>query len=87
MAIFTQASPEQVRRAIGGQCAVFGCERRGLAKTCPHDGRFHSHGRIHYWGDHPKHSLQFRSGGWFLICDEHYQVVKKEREEFESKVK
>ena len=68
-------------------CAVDGCEKEGKPQVCPHDGRMHHHGRIHYDCGYPVHSLKFRSmdEGWFLICDEHYQVVASERLAFASK--
>ncbi len=68
-------------------CAVVGCMNEGKRHTCPHDGRLHHHGRIHYDCGSPKHSLEFRKDAWYLICSEHYEIVKREREEWVSRSK
>lgn len=67
-------------RARTDLCAVEGCEKRARPQLCPYDGRYHGHGAIHYDCGHPKSQLQFRKGGWFWVCDEHYTVLVKERE-------
>lgn len=61
-------------------CAVLTCDAEGLAFPCPYDGAFHRHGRIHYDCGFPESSLVFRSG-WHLICAEHYEICRREREE------
>jgi hypothetical protein len=66
------------------RCAVVGCEQPGRPHICPHDGRYHHHGRVHYDSGCPKHSLDFRDDGWHLLCDEHFAIVKSEREAWES---
>ena len=65
-------------------CAVEGCTNEGKPQICPHDGRLHHHGCIHYNCGCPNHSLEFIKDGWYWICDEHYAIVKAEREAFES---
>ncbi|HZJ67659.1 MAG TPA: hypothetical protein VFD36_29350 [Kofleriaceae bacterium] len=64
-------------------CAVVGCTAEGKPHRCPHDGTFHGHGRVHYNGP-PTSSLTFRGDGWYLICDEHYEHVAKERRAWEQ---
>lgn len=67
---------------MGAVCAVIGCEKEGKPHVCPHDGRFHGHGCVHYNCGCPVHSLTFRTDGWYWLCDEHYEIVKREREEW-----
>lgn len=66
-------------------CAIKDCPNPGKAQICPYDGKFHHHGLIHYdchFGRNPViHSvLQFREGGWYAMCDEHYTILKAELE-------
>jgi len=58
-------------------CAVAGCDAPGRSQRCPHDGRRHSHGRVHY-GSLPASSLTFRDG-WHWLCPEHFTIVAAER--------
>jgi len=66
------------------RCAVVGCSGNPKSRVCPHDGRRHGHGCVHYWGDYPKHSLTFYEEGWFWLCDPHFEIVQTERREWES---
>ena len=63
-------------------CAVEGCQSEGHPARCFYDDRYHHHGRIHYNCGYPTHSVTFREDGWYLICDEHYTLLKAEREAF-----
>lgn len=67
------------------RCAVVDCERKGKPHVCPHDGTRHGHGCVHYNCGHPRHSLEFHSGTWDWLCDQHYKIVRREREEFERR--
>lgn len=68
------------------RCAVIGCAREGRSQVCPYDGQRHHHGRIHYDGGLPAHSVQFHADAWDYICDEHYALVKTERKQWEREV-
>lgn len=67
------------------RCAVINCNQEGKPKTCPYDGRYHYHGRIHYDCGYPKSSLQFHKGEWDYVCDEHYSILVLERQYFENR--
>lgn len=58
------------------RCAVVDCLDRGGPRTCPYDGRYHRHGRIHY-GTIPS-SLTFHKGAWDYLCYGHYVVLVRE---------
>lgn len=63
-------------------CAVEGCERTGVAHPCPYDGSHHHHGCVHYGceaarADVERSGLVFRSGGWCLLCDLHFEALTK----------
>ena len=62
-------------------CAVDNCESRGRPQICFYDGKYHHHGMIHYSGGRPEHSVTFREG-WHKMCEEHYQLLKAEREDW-----
>jgi hypothetical protein len=66
------------------KCAVVDCGNPGRPQVCPYDGRFHHHGRIHYDCGYPAHSLTFEQGEWLYVCNEHYAILKREREEWEA---
>ena len=63
-------------------CAVVDCNRKGGPKICPYDNGYHWHGRIHYGGGYPYHSVTFRTGAWYGVCDDHYELLKRERSEW-----
>jgi len=69
---------------MNDECAVEGCEKEGKSRICFYDREYHHHGRIHYDCGYPKHSVRFRKNGWYKICDEHYALLKKEREIWEN---
>lgn len=65
-------------------CAVEGCPEEGKRQICLYDGKLHHHGCIHYnceAAKMTKHGLTFREGGWALMCDKDYAVMKKAYEE------
>lgn len=63
-------------------CAVEGCDREAHPQICFYDGQYHHHGCIHYGCGYPKHSVTFREEGWHWVCNYHYAILKKEREEW-----
>lgn len=64
------------------RCAVIGCPNPGQSHVCPYDGVRHHHGRIHYDCGYPKHSVEFHPDAWDYVCYVHYELLKREREEF-----
>lgn len=56
-------------------CAFQDCNRRGHARVCPYDGRYHHHGCIHY----PKDERM--RDGWCYVCDEHFDLLVAELKE------
>ena len=60
-------------------CAVKDCPNPGRPQICLYDGKYHHHGCIHY-SEHPYDTLEFRNGGWYYLCDEHYSQLKIERD-------
>lgn len=66
-------------------CAVVGCDRPGMPQICPHDNKYHHHGRIHY-DSPPEGILEFRQDAWHYICDEHYAFVCEARRRWEREV-
>jgi len=57
------------------QCAVVNCPNLGRRQICPFDGRYHGHGCIHYSNDDKRLNLEFKTDGWYYICDEHYNFI------------
>ena len=66
-------------------CAVKECNKVAHSRVCFYDGQYHSHGCIHYNCGYPKHSVAFREDGWYWVCDDHYNLLKKEREAWVEK--
>jgi len=69
-----------------GRCAVDGCFQDPKSHVCPYDGGRHGHGAIHYDCGYPEHSVKFRKGDWFWICNEHYDLCVRERAEWEKRL-
>lgn len=61
-------------------CAIKDCPNPGRPQICLYDGKYHHHGCIHYKEDHPWNNFKFRKDGWYWVCDEHYAIMKADRE-------
>jgi hypothetical protein len=67
-------------RSRTDKCAVVDCPNPPKAQICFYDGARHRHGAIHYNRD-GEAGLEFHKDGWFRICDEHYEHLKRHRHE------
>ena len=65
------------------RCAVKYCREHGRPQICPYDHKYHHHGMIHYDCGSPEHSVAFVEG-WEFVCNTHYELLKSEREAFET---
>lgn len=68
-----------------GLCAVDECKRRGSPQVCPYDQQYHHHGRIHYGSPGTPADMKFRAGAWRQVCAEHYDMLRRAREAWESR--